>query len=79
MARDGQTRRLASADVAIEVLGWWTSPHSKARYPARWRLRVPSEDLVLEIEPRLPDQEMQTSFVYWEGAVGLRGTSRGES
>ena len=33
---------------------------------------------MLEVEPRLPDQEMRTSFVYWEGAVGLRGTSRGQ-
>jgi predicted secreted hydrolase len=78
VARDGRTRRLLSADVTVEVLDFWTSPHSRARYPARWRLRVPSEDLVLEVEPRLPDQEMRTSFVYWEGAVGLRGDSRGQ-
>jgi predicted secreted hydrolase len=76
--KDGRLRRLASADVQIEVLASWTSPRSKARYPARWRLRVPSEDLTIEIEPRLPDQEMNTSFVYWEGTVGLRGTRRGQ-
>ena len=25
----------------------------------------------------MADQELRTAFVYWEGAVGLRGTSRG--
>jgi len=76
VAPDGRTRRLAAADVAVEVLERWTSPHTRATYPARWRLRVPSEDLELEVVPLAADQEMRTAFVYWEGAVGVTGTSR---
>ena len=74
---DGTTRRLGPDDVGVEVQGVWRSPETDTHYPARWRLRVPSEDLVLDVEPVLAAQEMRTSFIYWEGATRLRGTSRG--
>jgi predicted secreted hydrolase len=77
VGRDGRTRRLAREDVAIVILDHWTSPESGARYPSRWRLRVPSAGLDLVVEPWLEDQEMRTSFVYWEGAVRVSGTSGG--
>jgi predicted secreted hydrolase len=72
---DGRTRRLSRDDVRIVVLARWTSPQSGARYPSRWRLDVPSEGLDLLIEPWLDDQEMRTSFVYWEGAVRVSGAA----
>ncbi len=71
---DGTTRRLAAADVTIDVLDQWRSPTSGASYPSRWRVSIPSAGLVLEAEPWLADQEMDVSFVYWEGAVRLRGS-----
>ncbi|HEY5907104.1 MAG TPA: lipocalin-like domain-containing protein [Vicinamibacteria bacterium] len=77
VAADGRTRRLGPDDVRVQALGKWRSPETKADYPARWRIQVPSEALELEVEPRVADQELHTSFTYWEGAVGLRGTSRG--
>jgi predicted secreted hydrolase len=43
--------------VRIEVLDSWRSPESGARYPARWRLLVPSEELELEVVPRVADQD----------------------
>jgi predicted secreted hydrolase len=39
---------------------------------------LPSEGLELEVVPRITDQELRTSIRYWEGAVEVRGTSRGE-
>ncbi len=77
VAPDGGTTRLAAAEVRIEILDHWQSPHSGGRYPARWRLRVPDQELDLVIVPLLADQELQTSVRYWEGAVSLRGVSRG--
>ena len=74
---DGDKRKLSRADVEIEVLDYWTSPESGARYPNGWRLRVPSESLALTITPYLPDQEMDASVRYWEGAVRIEGTSNG--
>ena len=77
VAPDGRTRRLSAADVETTALARWTSPRSGASYPARWRLGIPSEGLELEIDPLVSDQEMRTSFTYWEGAVRVSGTSRG--
>jgi predicted secreted hydrolase len=74
---DGKVLRLGRGDVRIEVTGRWRSPETNADYPGRWRLLVPTEDLVLDIEPLLAAQEMRTSFTYWEGAVRAFGTSRG--
>ena len=74
---DGRTRRLARDDVSVTVLGRWTSASTGATYPARWRLSVPGEELELLVEPRIADQEMRTSFQYWEGAVAVSGTAHG--
>ncbi len=74
---DGRTRRLLAADVRLEALDRWTSPESGARYPSRWKVEIPVADLALEIEPWLADQEMRTSFTYWEGAVRVSGTHEG--
>ena len=75
---DGSYRPLSPDDVRIEDLESWRSPESDVRYPSRWRLRLPREALELEVFPRLADQELRTAVRYWEGAVGVRGTSRGE-
>jgi predicted secreted hydrolase len=77
VAADGTVRRLEAADVRVEMLAHWTSPHSGVRYPARWRLSVPSAELRLELEPRLADQELRVGTRYWEGAVGVAGSSGG--
>jgi predicted secreted hydrolase len=77
VAADGRTRRLQAADVETTVLARWTSPRSAASYPARWKMRVPSEGLELDVEPLVADQEMRTAFTYWEGAVRVSGTTRG--
>ena len=77
VAKDGSTRRLGPADVRVEITGKFTSPETRAEYPSRWRLHVPSEGLVLDVVPLVRDQEMRTSFTYWEGGVQVSRTSRG--
>lgn len=71
---DGTSRPLAAADMRIETLAWWTAP-GEVRYPARWRIVVPSAHLDLEVIPRVADQEYRAPIRYWEGAVNVRGTS----
>lgn len=73
----GQSRHLGLSDFELEVLDHWESPRSGAVYPAGWRLRIPSADLDLKIEPLIADQELEVSFKYWEGAVRVEGSSRG--
>ncbi len=77
VAADGRTRRLAREDVRVEVLRRWKSPATGASYPAQWRIIVAAERLDLLIEPWLADQELRTSFVYWEGAVRISGSDAG--
>ncbi|HSK81037.1 MAG TPA: lipocalin-like domain-containing protein [Thermoanaerobaculia bacterium] len=73
----GESRRLTLGDFTLEDLDRWKSPRSGASYPSRWRLRIPSEGLDVEVRPLLPDQELDVSFLYWEGAVEISGTVEG--
>ena len=74
---DGNTTRLGHQDFTVTVNDTWRSPHSGATYPAQWTITVPSRDLILEVTPYLADQELDTSFIYWEGAVKIVGEHAG--
>lgn len=73
---DGSTRPLDTGDVTLDVLDTWTSPRG-GTYPARWQMRVHPAEITLTITPYLPDQELDVSVRYWEGAVRLEGTVTG--
>jgi len=60
-------------DITVESTGTWASPHDRALYPSGWRLAVPARGWDLAVEPRRPDQELDLSFRYGEGAVSVRG------
>jgi predicted secreted hydrolase len=78
---NGRTRHLSTHDLEVTVTDTWNSPNSKAVYPARWRLRMPSPAVDLVITPNLADQEMRTrestGVTYWEGSVSVRGAKEG--
>lgn len=73
LAPDGKALALNNDDVQIDTTAEWTSPHG-TRYPARWHLRVPKLELDVDIQPRLANQELNTSTRYWEGASLVKGT-----
>ena len=75
----GRTTNLDDADTQISVLSEWESPVDGARYPAGWRIRIPSYGVDLTVEPLLPDQEFRHTFRYWEGAVRVTDTQGGEA
>ncbi|MGB4871870.1 MAG: lipocalin family protein, partial [Candidatus Promineifilaceae bacterium] len=77
IAPDGAITHLALADFDITVLDTWTSPASGGEYPAGWRIRIPKLDLDLEGRPLMPNQELNVSTTYWEGAVEFSGTLAG--
>jgi len=78
ITREGAALHLKREDVKIEVLEHWRSPQSGARYPARWRIAVPSVGLVVELTPTVSGQELvtqsSTQITYWEGSVTVTGT-----
>ncbi len=73
----GDAQALGLEEVMLEPEGAWTSPRSGARYPARWRLRIPALGLEAEVVPVLADQELDVGVRYWEGAVTVSGSGRG--
>ena len=70
----GEARRLGAEAFELVELGRWTSPLDGAEYPSGWRVEVPGERLSLEVQPVRPDQELNVSVRYWEGAVDVTGT-----
>jgi predicted secreted hydrolase len=79
---DGSVSTLARDDATIEVLERWISPATGARYPIRWRLRVPADDIDLEVRALLAAAELDgsatTGVIYWEGPVEAVGSQSGE-
>ncbi len=71
----GGVRRLGASDARVEATGHWQSPRTGVRYPSGWR--VETAGLVLELAPRLLDQELDVGVRYWEGAVTVRGDEGG--
>jgi predicted secreted hydrolase len=77
---DGSTTKIDRADVEIDVLDTWTTPDGTHTYPVEWTLRVPPADLTLRVVPIIPNQELDVSVRYWEGAVRVEdaeGTTLG--
>jgi RND superfamily putative drug exporter len=79
----GRTRHLPREAFSVEVTNRWTSPTTNADYPAGWLIEIPSEDLVIELSPTVPDQELDTrattGVVYWEGSQVVRARRGGTS
>ena len=73
---DGVKTRLGAGDFTLEPLGTWTSD-SGAEYPVRWRVRVPSAGLDLEVAAAFEAQELDATVRYWEGAVDVTGSASG--
>jgi predicted secreted hydrolase len=79
--RDGPPIRLDKADFTVDTLGTWTSPDTGRTWPSGWRVTIGGE-LVIELEPTVDDQELDTrpttGVVYWEGSQVVRATRNGE-
>lgn len=80
---DGSSQSLARDEMTVTVERHWTSSRSGARYPNQWQFTIPSREIVLQLVPRMADQELvtarSTGVTYWEGAVDVTGTWKGRS
>ena len=80
--REGQGQHLSIQDFTLEPTSYWTSPTSKARYPQRWRLTIPAQQLSMELAPLMAEQELSTTrstqVTYWEGAIEATGAAQGK-
>ncbi len=79
---DGTSRTVVLSDMTTDILGYWKSPKTKGKYPAVWRIRVPSAHIDVTVKPIVAGQELantvSSGITYWEGAVEGTGASRGK-
>jgi predicted secreted hydrolase len=76
---DGTTHILNLKDFEIQTGEKWHSPKTGTDYPVQWMIQVPQKELRLSLTPYMPEQEMDLSFSYWEGAVKVEGTYQGQN
>jgi len=80
---DGGTTNLARTafEVTADPSRTWTSPATGATYPAGWTIRIPGEGLVIDLEPTVAAQELDTrattGVIYWEGSQVVAATRDG--
>lgn len=74
VAADGVQETITAADLTLTSIAQWTSPRTQITYPSSWQVTIPRLNIALTVEPLIQDQEMEVSFVYWEGAVTIAGT-----
>jgi predicted secreted hydrolase len=74
----GNKKNLSGKEVSLKVNDYWESP-TGSRYPSGWKIKLPSENIELSVEPKVNNQELVVSVKYWEGAVDIKGTYKSES
>ncbi len=75
---DGSYRHITRDEMDLRVEGQWESPLSGAVYPSGWTLTLPGEDLTMRVTLVMPNQELNVSVRYFEGAIDVEGSSNGE-
>lgn len=75
--QNGNITPLEGQDFSILSSGSWSSDISGATYPANWSIQVPEFNISIQVSPLIPDQELNVSYSYWEGAVAVYGTRNG--
>ena len=68
IAADTSTVNLSLKDVALTPLKYWQATNG-AYYPIAWELNYPAIKGRWRVEAVVDDQLMETSVLYWEGAV----------
>jgi predicted secreted hydrolase len=81
--QDGKYRHLERGDFSITVLNHYMSAQSGTRYPSKWEITIPSENLSLLVTPLVQDQEFTaadaTGTSYWEGTCRVEGIAQGRA
>ncbi|MGH9664023.1 MAG: lipocalin family protein, partial [Bryobacteraceae bacterium] len=73
--RQGRATHLVRSDFALTPGKTWK------RYPVEWAIQVPSLGVQVNLNTRLPQQELSSKTPgvpsYWEGAIEVTGTRNG--
>jgi predicted secreted hydrolase len=74
-------KTIVSKEINLESHKTWTNPVTGTTYPLEWTIRLPEQDIVLDISPVLTEQEMLLMRKYgaiWEGNTKVTASVRGE-
>ncbi len=74
---EGKKQRITIDQIQLLVTDYWKSPDGR-KYPSGWIMKIPEQNLNLEITPTIKNQEHRLSFRYWEGAVKIKGKLKGK-
>jgi predicted secreted hydrolase len=78
---EGRAEPIGHNEFQLVPTARWRSPHSGARYPVKWTVRLPERQIELQVEAAFADQEMNTmasiGTPYWEGSVTVAGVWKG--
>ena len=73
----GKSKILQAGQFQLQAIEFWQSPVSGIRYPIKWQLVIPDQNIKLMVATRVKQQEWSKtdgfSFNYWEGAVEVSG------
>ncbi|MDX2504219.1 MAG: lipocalin-like domain-containing protein [Gammaproteobacteria bacterium] len=73
----GNSKKLPAGEFQLQAIDFWQSPASGIRYPVKWQLLVPDQNIKLTVAAQVKQQEWSKadgfSFNYWEGAVKVSG------
>jgi len=75
VAPDGTVSHLERDAFSVTVTDHWRSPTTGADYPAGWLIKLPGEELEIQLKPTVAGQELDTrattGVIYWEGSQGV--------
>jgi predicted secreted hydrolase len=72
---DGKSVQVASADIVMTPIS--STEVADRKVPTQWSVAIPSRGLKIETTPLNAKSWMATSFPYWEGPIGFRGSHSG--
>lgn len=78
---DAQGNSKLHTDVEFEAIENWRSTQTFFEYPVRWRVRVPSAQIDIEVTAAFEDSEFITLISkpsFWEGRVHVQGSVAGK-
>ena len=75
--------KLAASEFTLEPLQTWRSAQTNAAYPIKWRVKIPSRGIELDLAATMENQELitneSTGVSYWEGAIVIAGMRDGRA
>ena len=72
---NGSSKFLNSDDFVITNLDHWKSDISGTKYPSKWRIKIPDQEIDITVMPYFRNQEFNAVVRYWEGATSVKGVS----